>query len=135
MNAIATATSSRPTNGRMSHIPCVANATPNTKDSPTIDAKTAANCAGLAEQLRLTVQQVGSAGIRLRLSDHAARRGRRPDDVLRTAPFGLPPCTKPADYRGRKKRPSTNACSHNLTSTRTQHQENCCPLSVGYCQR
>src|SRR5882672_7567472 len=112
MNAIATAINSRPTNGRMSHIPCVAKARPKTKDRPTIDAKTAANCAGLAEQLRLTVQQVGSAGIRLRLNDHAAGRGGRPYDVLRTAPFGLPPCTKPPDYRGRKKWASTNDCSY-----------------------
>src|SRR5256885_15371621 len=63
MKAIATATSSRPTNGRMSHMPWVAKATPKKNDRPTMDAKTVASWAGLAEQLRLTVQQIGGAGI------------------------------------------------------------------------
>src|SRR5215831_17741948 len=78
MKAIATATISKPAKGRMSHSPCAAKRIPNTNDSPTIDANTAANWAGLAEQLRLMIQQVGSAGISMTAHYQAARRGRRP---------------------------------------------------------
>src|SRR5512137_995901 len=61
-----------PTKGSTSHRPCAANTAPKANDTATTDAKTHATCAGLAEQLRLIIQQLAGSIIDRASQDRCA---------------------------------------------------------------